>query len=77
VPDTQPANQDPNQIITYDSLASILDVQVKTVRQWKLRGGLPKPDISLGQSPGWKLSTLEPFIIHYKTHGRPGFQSRK
>ncbi len=64
------------EIITYDGLASILEVQVRTVRMWNGRGLLPTPDLKVGQSPAWKQSTLERFIIHYKTHKRPGFQSK-
>jgi hypothetical protein len=61
-------------VLDYAKIASALDVEVKTVRQWKVRNLMPEPDMMVGQSPAWKASTLDAFFRHYRTHGRPGFQ---
>lgn len=42
-------------IVGYEEIAEMLDVQVKTVRQWRFRGLMPKPAGYMGRSPYWRL----------------------
>ncbi|QFG14838.1 helix-turn-helix DNA binding domain protein [Arthrobacter phage Lymara] len=62
----------PVRLIDYNQIARMLKVEVKTVRAWKMRGLMPVPDFEISHSPGWRESTIEPFITHVQRTGKPG-----
>lgn len=62
----------PVRLIGYAEIAAELNVEVKTVRAWKMRGNMPTPDFETSHSPGWRPSTIQPFLEHVQRTGKPG-----
>ena len=49
-------------MITMKDIAQILDVDYRTVQNWRERGYLPTPDFSLGGVLRWRRETVLKFI---------------
>jgi predicted DNA-binding transcriptional regulator AlpA len=49
------------------SVAELLGLQTETIRWYKKRGILPKPDAYFGRSPAWQRSTIEAWDTARKT----------
>lgn len=48
-------------------VAVLAGVSPATLRSYRSRGYLPKPDVMLGQSPGWSPETVDAWLRY-----RPG-----
>lgn len=47
----------------YKKIAGILGVSHNTVRDWRNKGLMPKPDIQKHRWTRWKADTIEPFLV--------------
>lgn len=49
--------------LTYDDIATLTDVPVNTLRQWVLRGKMPKPDLRPSpKKPLWYPETIDNWL---------------
>lgn len=54
-------------LYTYADLAERTGITAATLRVWHLRGKLPAPDYTIGQSPAWKPETVAEWIETVRT----------
>jgi predicted DNA-binding transcriptional regulator AlpA len=45
-------------MLTMADIASHFQVNIRTVRQWRASGFLPKPDLNHGKTVRWRQSTI-------------------
>lgn len=46
-------------LLTLKELAERWNVEYGTVRQWRARGLLPEPDLTVANSPAWYEKTID------------------
>lgn len=56
-------------VYTLKDLADKTGITYNTLRQWKLRGRLPAPTYTLGQSPAWSGKKIEDWLASGPTPG--------
>jgi predicted DNA-binding transcriptional regulator AlpA len=61
----------PDPVYTLQDLSRLTGIRSGTLRQWKLRGRLPAPSYTLGQSPAWSGPAIEAWL---GSNPRPGAQ---
>lgn len=49
-------------VYTIQDLARLTGLRPGTLRQWKLRGRLPAPSYTMGQSPAWTGKAIEEWL---------------
>jgi predicted DNA-binding transcriptional regulator AlpA len=52
----------PARLIDYDEIQERTGIPYNTLRVWKVRGKMPEPDYTVGQSPAWLPAHIEPWI---------------
>lgn len=48
----------PENFLTVTDVARLYGVGTRTITSYKARGKMPAPDLQVGRTPVWKLSTL-------------------
>ena len=65
------ANADLPAIFDIEEAADHLGVSRQWLDTLRSRGQMPDPDVTLGQSPGWLLGTLDEWWVTRPKRGRP------
>jgi len=58
-------------IYTLKDLAERTGIEYNTLRQWKLRGHLPAPTFTIGQSPAWSGKKIEDWLASNPAAANP------
>lgn len=72
-----PKKPAPTTYLDMPAVAARLDVTESTIRKYRSQGRLPEPDIMLGQSPGWRATTIDAWIKARPGRGVGGGRPRK
>lgn len=73
---TQTGNQSGGQtILTYADVTAVTGIKITSLRKRLCTGSMPKPDMRVGGSPVWYLSTLNAWLKTAAPGARP--QNRK
>lgn len=57
-------------------VAALLGVQHQTVHQWRYRGRLPDPDLTVSGVPMWRREVIEAWAASRPRRGRPRRQEQ-
>lgn len=61
----------PGSLLTTRQVAALAKVEVSSIRTYRIRGTIPPPDVMVGVTPTWRVSTIKKWIATRPQRGRP------